>query len=172
MAVLTIPKTKEEIRDAQEIEHFLKQRNIFYAKWETVEVNDSDSDEKIIKKYSEQLEPYMQQNGYKVADVVNIHSGTENYPAIREKFLAEHIHTEDEVRYFIDGEGVFWFHLENGEIFNVLCQKGDLISVPAGVKHWFDAGEKPFVKVIRIFIDKSGWVPHYTASNVEKQFLS
>jgi 1,2-dihydroxy-3-keto-5-methylthiopentene dioxygenase len=75
------------------------------------------------------------------------------------------------VRYFIDGEGLFWFHLENGEVFNVLCQAGDLISVPAGVKHWFDAGVEPYVKVIRIFIDMSGWVPHYTESAIEKKYI-
>jgi 1,2-dihydroxy-3-keto-5-methylthiopentene dioxygenase len=54
-------------------------------------------------------------------------------------------------------------------VFNVLCQKGDLISVPAGTKHWFDAGEdNPFVKAIRIFIDQTGWIPAYTESGIEK----
>src|SRR5690606_39582121 len=55
-------------------------------------------------------------------------------------------------------------------VFNVLCQKGDLISVPAGSRHWFDAGESdPFVKAIRIFIDTSGWVPHYTGSDIDRK---
>jgi 1,2-dihydroxy-3-keto-5-methylthiopentene dioxygenase len=54
-----------------------------------------------------------------------------------------------------------------------LCQKGDLISVPEGTKHWFDAGESsPFVKAIRIFIDMSGWVPVYTQSEVEQRYLN
>ena len=49
----------------------------------------------------------------------------------------------------------------------------DLISVPAGTKHWFDAGETtPFVKAIRIFIDMSGWVPEYTNSGKENEFLA
>jgi 1,2-dihydroxy-3-keto-5-methylthiopentene dioxygenase len=43
--------------------------------------------------------------------------------------------------------------------------------VPAGTKHWFDAGEtNPFVKAIRIFIDSSGWVPDYTESKMEEKF--
>ncbi|MFN6015358.1 MAG: cupin domain-containing protein, partial [Flavobacteriales bacterium] len=89
----------------------------------------------------------------------------------RAKFLAEHTHSEDEIRFFVDGRGLFWFNLENEPVFNLLCEKGDLISVPEGTKHWFDAGESdPFVKAIRIFIDMSGWVPHYTGSALEKRF--
>ena len=113
----------------------------------------------------------MDNGGYETADVISINSLTENYDAIRAKFLAEHIHTEDEIRFFVDGQGLFWFNLETESVFNLLCQRGDLISVPAGSKHWFDAGENdPFVKAIRIFIDMSGWVPHYTESKIEQQF--
>ena len=80
-------------------------------------------------------------------------------------------HTEDEVRFFVDGSGYFWFNLENGEpIFNVKCEAGDLISVPANTAHWFDMGEPAFVKAIRIFIDQSGWVPHYTESGIDESF--
>jgi 1,2-dihydroxy-3-keto-5-methylthiopentene dioxygenase len=87
-------------------------------------------------------------------------------------FLAEHTHSEDEIRFFVDGKGLFWFHLDEEEVFNLLCERGDLISVPAGTKHWFDAGEtNPFVKAIRIFIDMSGWVPNYTESGKETEFI-
>ena len=73
----------------------------------------------------------------------------------------------------MDGKGLFWFNLENGPVFNLLCERGDLISVPAGTKHWFDAGPiNPFVKAIRIFIDMSGWVPNYTESKIETNFAS
>ena len=55
----------------------------------------------------------------------------------------------------------------------MLCESGDLISVPVGTKHWFDAGEfNPFVKAIRVFMDKSGWVPDYTNSGIELNFLN
>jgi 1,2-dihydroxy-3-keto-5-methylthiopentene dioxygenase len=173
MAVLNIPDNGFSTNNPSEIKSFLNERGVFFDQWETIPVNDSDTMEEILAKYDRFLKPYMDTNGYRVADVININSSTENYPAIRAKFLSEHIHTEDEVRYFIDGQGYFWFHLESGEIFNVLCQSGDLISVPAGTKHWFDAGEtNPNVKTIRIFIDMSGWVPHYTDSKIEQNYLS
>ena len=113
----------------------------------------------------------MERGGYQTADVICINEQTENYDQIREKFLAEHIHTEDEIRFFISGRGLFWFHLENEPVFNLLCEKGDLISVPAGTKHWFDAGvENPKVQCIRIFTETSGWTPHYTPENRQKAY--
>ncbi|MBU2019160.1 MAG: cupin domain-containing protein [Bacteroidetes bacterium] len=174
MAILKIPHLDFSTNNATEIREFMNQRNIFFDQWSCdVLFEDNATQDQILEAYSADLKPFMNKGGYETADVISIHSKTENYEAIRAKFLAEHIHTEDEIRFFVDGQGDFWFHLENEEVFCLTCQKGDLISVPAGTKHWFDAGEKnPFVKAIRIFIDLSGWVPHYTNSDIEKKFLA
>lgn len=170
MAILNLPKEGLSITDISKIRSFLSERGVFFDIWPTIDAKTIEKDEEYIHLYAEELEPYMQKNGYKVADVLNINENTPNYDVLRAKFLKEHIHTEDEVRFFIDGEGYFWFHIENNEVFNVKCQKGDIIAVPAGYKHWFDAGEKPMVKVIRVFTNTEGWVPHYTDSNIEKNF--
>lgn len=172
MAILSIPDQQAEWHDPQEIRSFLNNRGIFFDQWKCNEIfNDTASQEEILEAYAKDLDPFMKQGGYLTADVISINSLTENYPAIRSKFLAEHTHSEDEIRFFVDGKGLFWFHLDNEPVFNLLCEKGDLISVPAGTKHWFDAGEvNPFVKAIRIFIDTSGWVPDYTNSKVEERF--
>lgn len=174
MAILNIPQENKSIETVSEIKSFLNHRSIFFDQWQAdKKLTETASQDEILDAYSTALKPYMHSNGYKVADVININSKTENYDAIRAKFLQEHTHTEDEVRFFVDGEGLFWFNLEGDKaVFNVLCQAGDLISVPANTKHWFDAGEKnPSVKAIRIFIDSSGWVPHYTGNNIAEKFL-
>ena len=172
MAILTIPSENKQVKDVSEIRMFFNQRKIFFDQWTCdIVFKDTATQEEILEAYSEDLKPFMEKGGYETADVISINKLTDNYDAIRAKFLAEHTHSEDEIRFFVDGEGTFWFHLENGEIFNLLCQKGDLISVPAGTKHWFDAGKKnPFVKAIRIFIDMSGWIPHYTGSGIEDNY--
>lgn len=172
MAILSIPEKSIEIRDPKEIRTFFNERGIFFDQWTCdVVFDDRATQEEILEAYSKDLKPFMEQGGYLTADVISINKLTENYEAIRNKFLAEHTHSEDEIRFFVDGQGLFWFNLENEPVFNLLCQQGDLISVPAGTKHWFDAGENnPFVKAIRIFIDMSGWVPHYTDSAIEKRF--
>ena len=174
MAVLNIPDQNISTPDTNEIKSFLNERGVFYDQWEASVDFAADADqETVLDAYANSLKPYMESNGYKTADVINIHPETPNYEAIRNKFLSEHTHTEDEVRFFVEGQGYFWFNLDNGKdpIFNVLCEAGDLISVPANTRHWFDAGkEKPNVKAIRIFIDQSGWVPHYTESGVDKKY--
>lgn len=172
MAVLSIPEKNIELRDPKEIREFFNERGVFFDQWTCdVVFDDRATQEEILVAYEKDLKPFMDKGGYLTADVISINKLTENYEAIRAKFLAEHTHSEDEIRFFVDGQGLFWFNLENEPVFNLLCEKGDLISVPAGTKHWFDAGENdPFVKAIRIFIDMSGWVPHYTESGVEQRF--
>lgn len=172
MAVLFIPDEGVRMSEPSQIKAFLNARGIFFDQWSCdIEFDDRATQEEILKAYEKDLKPFMQKGGYLTADVISINKLTGNYEAIREKFLAEHTHSEDEIRFFVDGQGLFWFHLDGEPVFNVLCQKGDLISVPEGTRHWFDAGEKdPFVKAIRIFIDMSGWVPHYTGTDIEKRY--
>jgi 1,2-dihydroxy-3-keto-5-methylthiopentene dioxygenase len=174
MAILSIPDQHLTEHNPSAIRAFLNERGVFFDQWAAAVVfSDTATPDEILAAYAKDLKPFMEAGGYQTADVITINHLTENYDAIRAKFLAEHTHSEDEIRFFVDGQGLFWFHLENGEIFNVLCQKGDLISVPEGTKHWFDAGESnPFVKAIRIFIDMSGWVPVYTQSEVERRYLN
>lgn len=177
MAILSIPDQQITERKADEIRTFLNNRGVFFDQWQAgVVFSDSATPDEILAAYEKDLKPFMEAGGYKTADVITINHLTENYEAIRAKFLAEHTHSEDEIRFFVDGQGLFWFNLEHEdgttEVFNLLCEKGDLISVPAGTKHWFDAGEEnPFVKAIRIFIDMSGWVPVYTDSGLEKRYV-
>lgn len=173
MAVLSIPDEQRVISSTDEIRMYLNQQGIFFDQWScSVVFDDRASQEEILEAYERDLKPFMERGGYLTADVISINSLTENYGAIRAKFLAEHTHSEDEIRFFVDGQGFFWFNLEGVPVFNVLCQQGDLISVPAGTKHWFDAGANdPFVKAIRIFIDQSGWIPEYTGSGIDQKYL-
>ena len=173
MAILSIPNLDIQMTDPKQIRDFMNQRGIFFDQWHCpVEFDDTASTQEILEAYHADLNPFMKKGGYLTADVISINALTENYAAIRAKFLAEHTHSEDEIRFFVDGKGLFWFHLDEEEVFNLLCERGDLISVPAGTKHWFDAGEtNPFVKAIRIFIDMSGWVPNYTESGKETEFI-
>lgn len=175
MAILHIPDQNFSTDNSAEIKEYFNARGILFEQWEAKADLANDADQAtILDAYSERLQPYMQANGYKVADVINVHPAMPNIEEIGKKFLAEHTHSEDEVRFFVDGEGLFWFNLENGKdpVFCLQCQKGDLISVPAGTKHWFDFGPKRFVKCIRVFIDMSGWVPEYTGSKIDIPYNS
>jgi 1,2-dihydroxy-3-keto-5-methylthiopentene dioxygenase len=173
MAQLNIPDQAYSTRDIATIRTFLNQRGVWFDQWQaSVDFAPDADQDTVLAAYADVLQPFMAAHQYRVADVININAATPNYEAIRAKFLSEHTHTEDEVRFFVDGKGLFWFHLSDEEpIFNLLCEAGDLISVPAHTRHWFDAGaENPHVKAIRIFIDTSGWVPHYTGSDISQKY--
>lgn len=174
MAVLTLLEpTSSSIHDPRLIREFMNERGIIFEQWSAnCELSNESTQEEILLAFSHELKPYMKKNGYINADVINVHEGTPNIEAIRNKFLSEHTHSEDEVRFFVDGEGEFYFHLkEKAETFKLLCEKGDFISVPKGFHHWFDLAPKYFVKAIRIFQTHEGWVANYTHSGKEKQFL-
>ncbi len=174
MAILTLLEpVNVELKDPREIKKFMNERGIIFEQWEaSIPLKDSDSQETILKAYNHELSPYMKKHGYINADVINVHQDTPNIEVIRQKFLSEHTHAEDEVRFFVDGEGQFFFHLPSrGEVMRLLCQKGDFISVPKGYTHWFDLAPKYHVKAIRVFQTPEGWVANYTNSGIEKKFL-
>lgn len=172
MAILEIPDHNEVIRDFTQIQSFLAQRGIELERWQADQTLAPDADQDaVLAAYRSFLEPYMARKGYRVADVIRIKPDMPNLDAARQKFLKEHRHSEDEVRFFVEGKGYFWFNLENNDpIFAVLCEPGDLISVPARTAHWFDMGANPDVTAIRMFIDPSGWVPQYTESGIEARY--
>lgn len=173
MTKLVLPDQTVTLDNFAAIQGYLAQRGVSLTRWTaTCELTESDSAEKVLLAYDHELTPFMEKNGFQSADVVNIHPQTENLPAIREKFLQEHTHSEDEVRFFVDGEGTFWFHFESGEVAGLTCVRGDFLSVPRGIRHWFDVAPKYFVKAIRIFSNKEGWVPQYTGSGVDTRYVS
>ncbi len=175
MGILTLlDEGSKKITDQKIIKSFMNERGIIFEQWETsIPLNDSDSQETILKAYDHELGPYMKTHGYLSADVINVHKDTPNIEAIRAKFLSEHTHAEDEVRFFVDGEGEFFFHMPNThEVFSLLCLTGDFISVPKGYTHWFDLAPKYHVKAIRVFQTPEGWVANYTNSGTEKKYQS
>jgi 1,2-dihydroxy-3-keto-5-methylthiopentene dioxygenase len=173
MATLRIPNKNVTLRDPSTVRQFLNARGIVYDRW-SIDKNllSGTTNEQVLAAYDSLLKPLMVKGGYQTADIVNVDGDTPNLAGIREKFLREHTHTEDEVRVFVEGQGFFWFHKEEAdeEVFALLCEQGDLISVPANTKHWFDLGDPPRVRAIRIFTDQAGWVPHYTNSGIDQRY--
>ncbi|GAB3026703.1 1,2-dihydroxy-3-keto-5-methylthiopentene dioxygenase [Mycobacterium bourgelatii] len=114
---------------------------------------------------------------YKFIDVIRLQpdEGDPDWAAkaaeVRGKFLAEHRHAEDEVRFFVTGRGCFYLHLEP-EVVAVVCEGGDLLSVPAGTRHWFDMGVRPDFVAIRFFEEQEGWIGDFTGDPIGQRFPS
>jgi 1,2-dihydroxy-3-keto-5-methylthiopentene dioxygenase len=101
--------------------------------------------------------------------VVSLNASHPKKDELRQVFLQEHRHGEDEVRFFVAGEGLFSLHIGN-RVYEVLCSRGDLISVPANTPHWFDMGPNPDFIAIRLFNNPEGWVAHYSGDDIANRF--
>jgi len=125
MAILSIPEQNIEIRNPNEIRDFFTNRGIFFDQWAcSIQFDDNASQIEILEAYAKDLNPFMDKGGYVTADVISINKLTENYDAIRSKFLAEHTHSEDEIRFFVDGKGIFGSILKQSQFSIYYAKKG------------------------------------------------
>jgi 1,2-dihydroxy-3-keto-5-methylthiopentene dioxygenase len=153
-----------------EIARELRAIGVRFERWDSpVTLSPDDSAEKILDAYRPYLDGLMGETGAGSADVIKLTPDNPNAAAMRAKFLSEHTHSEDEVRFFVHGSGNFIMHVD-GRIWDAHCDQGDLISVPTGTKHWFDAGEHPFFTALRVFSDTSGWVAQLTGDGISERF--
>jgi 1,2-dihydroxy-3-keto-5-methylthiopentene dioxygenase len=174
MSLLTIKDAAtgtEELRssDPDEIARALAPIGVRFERWPVAELAEGASAEAVLEAYRPQLNSFMAGTNAGTADVIKLDSSHPQKDALRAKFLSEHTHTEDEVRFFHEGSGNFIMHV-GGKVYDAHCTRGDLISVPADTQHWFDAGTEPRVTALRIFTDTTGWTPHYTGTDISERF--
>ncbi len=153
-----------------EIQQQLNQVGVVFENWQAAfDINESHSSDDILNAYDADIKRVQHDGGYQTVDVISLAKGNPAAAELRQKFLFEHTHSEDEVRFFVKGQGLFCLHLDD-KVYQVLCQQGDLISVPANTKHWFDMGSDPEFTAIRFFNNEAGWVAQSTESKIASEF--
>ena len=153
-----------------EIARHLKSFGVRFEQWTTdATIKPGDAPETVLAAYRKDIARLKAEEGYQAVDVVSLNSSAPNKAELRKKFLSEHTHGEDEVRFFVGGEGLFALHVGD-KVIEVLCQRGDLISVPALTTHWFDMGPNPNFIAIRLFNNPEGWVAKYTGNDIADKF--
>jgi len=177
MSVLTVfnehqPQQGERYTDFAVIESRLSRIGVQFERWAANCELAADADQAaILAAYADSIGRLQQQYGFQSVDVINLNPDHPEKNAFREKFLAEHIHEDFEIRFFIEGRGLFYLHVAD-KVYAVLCEQGDLISVPANTTHWFDMGENPHFKTIRLFTTADGWIAKFTGSEIARSFPS
>lgn len=176
MSQLTVYAEKDgkapllETTDFDEISRGLGEAGIRFERWQADRELPADADnETIIDAYRSEIDKLVAERGYQTYDVVSMNPDHPEKGAFRKKFLDEHTHSEDEVRFFVRGQGLFIIHA-NGKVYSMLCEKDDLISVPANTKHWFDMGPNPQFTAIRLFNNPEGWVANFTGDDIAGRF--
>lgn len=158
-----------DTQDAGEIAGALAPIGVRFEQWPARPLPADADQESVLAAFAPEVERLKAENGYQAVDVMRVQPDHPDRVALRQKFLSEHRHSEDEVRYFVDGEGLFTLR-QDEQVYAVLCTAGDLISVPAGMRHWFDMGAAPGFTVIRLYVDPAGWVAHYTGDEIADRF--
>jgi len=167
MAIVTVPATSRKISDAAEIRSFLADHGIDYGTWPLEDrVDPAAPAAEILAAYGPEIDELKRRGGFVTADVVDVYPDTPNLEAMLAKFSKEHTHTEDEVRFILQGRGVFHINPVDRPVFAIEVWAGDMISVPLGTRHWFDLCSDHRIRAIRLFQDMSGWTPHYLADGV------
>lgn len=171
MAKIQVPDQQREISDVTEMREFLQPFGIWYEKWDVDgRVGPDATDAEILSAYSPEIERLKAAGGFVTADVINVKPTTPGLDAMLNKFNKEHTHSEDEIRFTVHGSGVFHIHPENGPVFSITVESGDLVNVPRGTKHWFNLCDSRTIRCIRLFEDMSGWTPHYVDQGVDGNY--
>ena len=160
----------EVVSDIDTIATRLNSIGVQFERWHAGRILTGDAgQEEVLAAYRDSVDRLNKRYGFQSVDVVSLRPDHPEKAAMRGKFLAEHVHDDFEVRFFVEGKGLFYLHVGD-RVHLVLCEQGDLISVPANTPHWFDMGVNPNFKCIRFFTKPDGWVADFTGSDIAKRF--
>jgi 1,2-dihydroxy-3-keto-5-methylthiopentene dioxygenase len=111
--------------------------------------------------YQPALDELRQHRGYVTQDEVALRPDTPNLEGVLQKFDPEHHHEDDEVRFVLEGEGVFDVRSLDERWMRIIVEPGDLLVVPKGKHHRFELTDKKTIRCVRLFKDPAGWVAVY-----------
>lgn len=170
MARVRFHDTNEYIQGSEQVQEFLNSQEIIYEHWgvdrlnerlrENYELTEEEKNE-IIEAFRPEIEDISKRRGYTTADIVMLSDKTPNLDHLLNVFKDEHHHTDDEVRFCVDGHGIFAIKGKDGRYFDVEMEPGDLISVPSYYRHYFTLMEDRKIKAIRLFVTPEGWKAIY-----------
>lgn len=168
MAILCVPSRKIRLTHPEKVRTYAASIGVDYERWENLKQVPADaSDQEILEGYASEIEELKQRGMYVTADLINVVPTTPGLDEMLAKFNKEHWHDDDEVRFIVKGHGLFHIAPENSEVVSIEMEAGDMIRVPAGVRHWFNLCGDRTIRAIRLFKDMSGWTPRYTGSGID-----
>lgn len=158
-------------QDVAEIQRLMGDIGITFERWNADKVlAPGATQEDILAAYRSDIDRLMTSGGYQSADVVRMHPDHPEREAFRGKFIEEHIHEDDEVRFFVEGSGAFYIRDgDKDRAFRVVTSPGDLMLVPKMTRHWFDMGPRPHFAAIRLFVTPAGWVAKFTGDDIARR---
>ncbi|CAM9983420.1 unnamed protein product [Scytosiphon promiscuus] len=106
------------------------------------------------------LEKIRKDRGYSYQDIITVSPDKlANYEEKIKSFFEEHIHTDEEIRYILEGSGYFDVRTKDERWVRIKMGKGDMITLPAGMYHRFTLDETNYIKAMRLFVGEPVWTP-------------
>ncbi|CAJ1406306.1 unnamed protein product [Effrenium voratum] len=145
------PVSPDELRDLGVLQWHILPKGEYPAKavpWEPKGMQDPD------------LAAIRDARGYNYADIITC--SEECLPDYHNKlkaFFEEHIHSDEEVRYILNGSGYFDVRDREDRWIRIALSAGDLIVLPEGIYHRFTMDSKNFTQAMRLFKGVPVWTP-------------
>ena len=171
MATVSIPAEGKTLTEAGAVRERLASVGITHERWTPSHpLTGTASAAEVLEAYAPEIDRLKKDGGYVTADVIDVTPETPGLDAMLARFRSEHWHDEDEVRFILEGRGVFHIHPPGAAVMAIEVGPGDLLRVPRGTWHWFDLCADRRIRAIRLFQDPAGWTPRYTESGVDRGF--
>lgn len=163
---VTSPDTPNKVlTHADDIAAILAEHGVRFERWQPAPIEQGASDAQMIAAYEAQIDAL----GYERVDVFSVTGDHPQKDSLRAQFLDERRYSDDEVRFFIAGQGLYTLHIGD-YVYAIRCEKHDLLVIPAGIAHWFDIGENPHLVTLRLFNNAQGQVPAFTGDEIARRF--
>ncbi|MEC7986706.1 MAG: acireductone dioxygenase [Myxococcota bacterium] len=165
----------QSISDLSNIQRKLQPLNVQLRYWPTNpdaaellqrDVLSDDEKKSLIDAHDHYFSKLQQEEHYQQRDLIVLHPNLPQLSSLLEKFARIHTHDDDEVRYIIDGEGVFGFVMPDESQILLTVESGEYINVPKDTEHWFLLTEAQRIKALRYFTSTEGWSPRYTNRSI------
>ncbi|KAJ6811939.1 1,2-dihydroxy-3-keto-5-methylthiopentene dioxygenase 2-like [Iris pallida] len=109
----------------------------------------------------EDLKKIREARGYSYMDICEVcPEKLPNYEAKIKSFFEEHLHTDEEIRYCLEGSGYFDVRDRDERWIRVALKKGGMIVLPAGIYHRFTLDSSNYIKALRLFVGEPVWTPY------------
>ncbi|MGC5701200.1 acireductone dioxygenase [Pseudomonas sp. NFXW11] len=154
----------------EDIAATLAEQGIRFERWPaTTRLQPGASQEEVISAYQQEIDRLMTDLGYAGVEVLSLAPDHPQKDQQRAGFLAEQRQAGDEIRLFVAGRGLLSLHIDD-YVYALLCERHDLLALPAGTAHWFDMGEQPQLVAIRLFKTPQSPVANLTGDAIASQF--